>query len=126
MHDECTKKPAARRARGTVKVDRDILGSAATVAALLKYQPKSIVSRTLVDSPSCTVTLFAFDAGQGLSEHSAPFNAMVHVLDGEARITIGGKPQRMKAGALVVMPANIPHAVKALKRFKMLLTMARE
>ena len=122
MNDACKKKGTARTA---VKIDRDILGTEATIAALLKYQRASVVSRTLVDSPVCTVTLFAFDAGQGLSEHSAPFNAMVLVLDGEALITIGGKPLRMKAGALVVMPANIPHAVKALKKFKMLLTMVR-
>ena len=125
MNDECKKKGTARTARSTVKIDPDILGSAATIAALLKYQRKSVVSRTLVDSPVCTITLFAFDAGQGLSEHSAPFNAMVLVLDGEAQIIIGGTPHHLCAGALVVMPANIPHAVKAVKKFKMLLTMVR-
>jgi len=72
-----------------------------------------------------TVTLFSFDAGQGLSEHSAPFDALVQILDGEAELKIGGKPVVARQGQLVVMPANVPHAVKAIQRFKMLLTMLR-
>ena len=86
----------------------------------------SIVSRTIVENDAGTLTLFAFDAGQGLSEHSAPFDAFVHVLDGEVELTIGGEAVRAAAGQVVVMPANVPHAVKARVPFKMLLTMVRE
>jgi len=125
MTAPCPHKKKHGATRGGMKIDRDILGSAMSLSSLLSYQRRSIVSRTLVESKGCTVTLFAFDAGQGLSEHSAPFNAMVHVLDGTVEISIGGVPHRLKAGDLVVMPADIPHAVRALTRFRMLLTMAR-
>ncbi len=93
--------------------------------ALVDYAPGAVVSRTLVKSAAGTLTLFAFDAGQGLSEHSAPFDAVVQILDGEAALTIGGAPVRAQAGEWVVMPANVPHAVQAVSRFKMLLTMIR-
>ncbi|HWQ03684.1 MAG TPA: cupin domain-containing protein [Candidatus Nitrosotenuis sp.] len=89
------------------------------------YQEGAVVSRTLVQREKGTVTLFAFDAGQGLSEHTAPFDALVHVLEGEVEITISGKPLRAKSGELVLMPANEPHGLKALTPFKMLLTMIR-
>ncbi len=89
------------------------------------YADGSIVSRTLLKSKAGTITLFAFDSGQELSEHSAPFDAFVQVLDGEAVLTIGGKPITARAGETVVMPADIPHAVSAETRFKMLLTMIR-
>ncbi|MCC6476150.1 cupin domain-containing protein [bacterium] len=92
----------------------------------VQYNPESVVSRTLIKQPKGTVTLFAFDKGQELSEHSAPFDAAVQVLEGEVELIIGGTPVRVKAGEWVVMPANIPHAVKAVERFKMLLTMVRE
>jgi quercetin dioxygenase-like cupin family protein len=95
------------------------------LAKLLDYVAGSIVSRTLVAGKAGTVTLFSFDAGQGLSEHSAPFDAMVQVLDGETELTIGGKPILTKTGETVVMPANIPHAVRSEKRSKILLTMIR-
>ncbi len=95
------------------------------LAALANYAEGSIVSRTLAENKAGTLTLFAFDADQGLSEHSAPFDAVVQVLDGETELTIGGKPVRAHAGQLVVMPANVPHALKAATRFKMLLTMLR-
>ena len=95
------------------------------LANLADYQTGSIVSRTLIDKKVGTVTLFAFDEGQGLSEHTAPFDAMVQILDGEAQITISGKPLNVKKGEMVIMPANEPHALKALKKFKMLLTMIR-
>jgi len=95
------------------------------LACLVDYAEGSIVSRTLSDNRAGTLTLFAFDAGQGLSEHSAPYDAFVQVLDGAAQLTIGGKPVQAAAGQLVLMPANVPHAVKALSRFKMLLTMLR-
>lgn len=95
------------------------------LAKLLDYVPGSIVSRTLVKSKAGTVTLFSFDAGQGLSEHSAPYDAMVQVLDGETELTIGGKVVVPKRGETVVMPANIPHAVHSSERSKILLTMIR-
>jgi len=101
------------------------LADAVDLAALVDYQQGSVVSRTLVKKPTGTVTLFAFDAGQELSEHTAPFDAMVQVVDGTGELTIGGRPVRMTAGQLVVMPAGVPHAVRAVERFKMLLTMIR-
>jgi len=94
-------------------------------ADAVQYAPGSIVSRTIAENDTGTLTLFAFDAGQGLSEHSAPFDAIVQVLDGEVELTIGGEVVRAAAGQLVVMPANVPHAVKAPVQFKMLLTMLR-
>ena len=92
---------------------------------LANYQEGSVVSRQIVKQEKGNVTLFAFDEGQGLSEHTAPFDALVHVIDGEAEITISGKPIRTKAGEMVLMPANQPHALKAVSRFKMVLTMVR-
>jgi quercetin dioxygenase-like cupin family protein len=92
---------------------------------LANYQEGSIVSRTIVDRKAGTVTLFAFDEGQGLSEHEAPYDALVHILEGEAEITISGKDIHAKEGEMVIMPAKKPHALKALTRFKMLLTMIR-
>lgn len=95
------------------------------LAGLVAYQEGSVVSRTLVKQGKGTITLFAFDVGQGLSEHTAPFDALVHVLDGEADVTISGIPLRVRAGEGVLMPAHQPHAVHAPQRFKMLLTMIR-
>ncbi len=92
---------------------------------LVEYAEGSIVSRTLVDKKTGTLTLFAFDAGQGLSEHTAPFDAVVQILDGKAALMIGGQALEASAGQLVVMPANVPHALRAVERFKMLLTMIR-
>ena len=94
-------------------------------ADLVSYQNGSVVSRTIVKRDTGNVTLFAFDQGQGLSEHTAPFDALAHVLEGEAEIKISGNPLRVKAGEMVVMPANQPHALTAVARFKMLLTMIR-
>lgn len=91
----------------------------------IQYGDGAVVSRTLIKKPTGTLTLFAFDAGQELSEHTAPFEAVVQVLDGEVELTIGGQPVRAKVGELVIMPADIPHAVKAVTKFKMLLTMIR-
>ncbi len=96
-----------------------------TLGSLVAYQEGSVVSRTLVDDPSGTVTLFAFDEGQGLSEHRAPYDALLHVLDGEALVTISGKESRVAAGEAIVLPAGEPHAVRAPAKFKMLLTMIR-
>jgi quercetin dioxygenase-like cupin family protein len=92
---------------------------------LVDYVPGSVVSRTLVKNAAGTITLFAFDAGQALSEHSAPYDAVVQVLDGAVTLTIGGKPVPAAAGETILMPANVPHAVQATQRFKMLLTMIR-
>lgn len=93
--------------------------------ALAAYQDGAVVSRTLLKRAGGTVTLFAFDEGQSLSEHTAPFDAIAHVLEGEASITIAGAPLTLRAGEMVLMPANQPHAVHAPTRFKMLLTMIR-
>lgn len=92
---------------------------------LVNYQEGAVVSRTLVKGATGTVTLFAFDDGQGLSEHTAAFDAMAYLLEGEAEITVSGKPLRTAVGEAVLMPANQPHSLKALSRFKMLLTMIR-
>lgn len=92
---------------------------------LIGYQDDSVVSRTLVNQTSGTVTLFAFGKGQGLSEHTAPFDALVYMLDGEADITIAGKKVHAQAGDLVIMPAHQPHALDAVAPFKMMLTMIR-
>jgi quercetin dioxygenase-like cupin family protein len=101
-------------------------GSKAFAATdLVSYQDGSIVSRTLIDRPSGTVTVFAFDKGQGLSEHTAPFDALVQVIEGQAEITIAGNRLDLGQGQLVIMPANKPHAVKAVEKFKMMLTMIR-
>lgn len=95
------------------------------LARAVEYASGSVVSRTIVENDAGTLTLFAFDAGQGLSEHSAPFDAIVQVIDGEVELTIGGETVGANAGQVVIMPANVPHALKALSRFKMLLTMLR-
>lgn len=95
------------------------------VVDMVGYQDGAVVSRTVLKQPAGTVTLFAFDAGQELSEHTTPHDALVQVLDGEAEITIAGRLHRLRAGDLILMPANQPHALRAPARFKMLLTMIR-
>lgn len=97
----------------------------ARLADLVNYQDGAVVSRTLVHREKGTVTLFAFDEGQGLSEHTAPFDALAHVVEGSAEIVVSGKAIPTNAGEAVLMPANQPHSLKALTRFKMLLTMIR-
>jgi quercetin dioxygenase-like cupin family protein len=92
---------------------------------LVDYQDGAVVSREIINKKTGTVTLFAFDRGQGLSEHTAPYDAMVSLLDGQADITISGKTLRLKEGEMVIMPANQPHALKAVGRFKMILTMIK-
>jgi len=95
------------------------------LGGMVAYQEGSVVSRTLIDKKVGTVTLFAFAVGQGLSEHTAPFDAMVYLLDGEADVSISGKPYHLKNGDMLIMPANKPHALKATRDFKMLLVMVR-
>ncbi len=95
------------------------------LASLVSYQHGSVVSRTLMNSRAGTVTLFAFDEGDGLSEHSAPYDALLHVLEGEAEVTIAGAKNRLEGGDAVILPARRSHAVHATRRFKMLLTMIR-
>ncbi len=96
------------------------------MGGLVEYQKAAIVSRTLIDEDAGTITLFAFDEGQKLSEHTAPFDAMVYIVDGEAEVAIEKKPSKLKAGDMIIMPANKPHAVRAINRFKMLLIMIRK
>ena len=92
---------------------------------MAEYQESAVVSRQIAKTDGGNVTLFAFDKDQGLSEHTAPFDALVQILEGEAQITISGKPFELKEGEAIIMPANEPHALKAVQRFKMLLTMLR-
>ena len=94
-------------------------------SGLVEYQQGSVVSRTILKSSTGSITLFAFDAGQELSEHTVPHDALIHLLDGEAEIRISGAPHRVEQGEMIVLPANQSHAVRALGRFKMLLTMLR-
>jgi quercetin dioxygenase-like cupin family protein len=101
------------------------IAEAVRLADLVNYQEGSVVSRTIVKRAAGTVTLFAFDEGQGLSEHTAAFDAVAHLLDGEAEIAVSGKALRVTTGEAVLLPANQPHSLKALTRFKMLLTMIR-
>lgn len=98
---------------------------AENLAKSIDYQTGSVVSRTLIKKSTGTVTLFAFDEGEGLSEHTAPFDALVVVIEGETEVTIGGEACQVGAGDSIVMPAGVPHALKATKRFKMLLTMIK-
>jgi quercetin dioxygenase-like cupin family protein len=118
---ERAKKTTGRRTR-TSKMPA---GKVLNLTELVAYAEESIVSRVLVENAAGTVTLFAFDAGQGLSEHTAPFDALVHVLDGCGQFTVAGKARRVEVGQTLLMPAGVPHAVKADKQFKMLLTMLR-
>ncbi len=98
---------------------------ATNLIALINYQEGSVVSRTLIEKQTGTVTLFAFDQGQGLTEHTTPFDAMVCVLDGKMEVTISGNSIVLKNGEMVIMPANKPHALKAIEKFKMMLIMIR-
>ncbi len=102
-----------------------LVGRVVRLADLLAYQDGAIVSRTIVDRKAGTVTLFAFDTGQGLSEHTAPFDALVYLLDGEMEVVISGKTLRVGAGEMLIMPANEPHALRAVDKSKMILVMVR-
>lgn len=95
------------------------------LADLIKYQSGTVVSRTIINQPAGTVTLLAFDQGQGLSEHTAPYDAMVYLLDGQTEIKISGQKRKLAAGEMIIMPANKPHALQAVEKFKMLLIMIK-
>ncbi len=101
------------------------LGKGQGLANLVEYAENSIVSKTILDKSVGTITLFAFDKGQRLSEHQAPYDAVVQVIDGAAQLTIGGEDVNVLAGQIIIMPGNVPHAVAAEEKFKMLLTMIR-
>jgi quercetin dioxygenase-like cupin family protein len=102
-----------------------IIGKVKNVKDLTSYQEDSVVSRTLIDKKEGTVTMFSFSEGQGLSEHTAPFDAMAMIVDGEAEISIDGEPNLVREGEMIIMPANHPHALRAVKDFKMMLVMIR-
>jgi quercetin dioxygenase-like cupin family protein len=102
-----------------------LTAQAANLNNLIDYQEGSVVSRTIIDKKAGTVTLFAFDQGEGLSEHTTPYDALVYILDGEAEVVISGKPVHLKTGEMTIMPAKEPHALSATTKFKMLLVMIR-
>jgi len=104
---------------------QDCLGKVRRLTELIEYAADSIVSKTILDKSVGTITLFAFDKGQKLSEHTVPYDAVVQVLDGAVQLTIGGEDVRVSVGEIIIMPANVPHAVLAVENFKMLLTMIR-
>lgn len=103
----------------------NIIAKVGSLTGLVDYQDGSVVSKEVIKKEKGTVTLFAFDKGQGLSEHTAPFDALVYIFDGAAEIVISGKPHNVKAGEIIIMPANKPHSLKATERFKMMLVMIR-
>ena len=100
-------------------------GKPLTMTELIAYQEGSVVSRTLIDQKLGTLTVFAFGAGQGLSEHTVPYDAFVQILDGDAEVTISGTVHKLQTGQMIIMPAGLPHSIKAVRRFKMLLVMIR-
>ena len=108
-----------------MKKSKKFEATATTISDLIAYQEGSVVSRTIIDKEAGTVTLFAFDQGQGLSEHTAPYDALVQIIEGEANVKISGKKILVKQGEITIMPANHPHALMAVTRFKMLLTMIK-
>jgi len=103
-----------------------LVAQPASLNSLIDYQEGSVVSRTIIDKKAGTVTIFAFDKGEGLSEHTTPYDALVYIIDGETEVTISGKPIRLKKGELTIMPANEPHALSAVTKFKMLLVMIKK
>lgn len=107
------------------KGKRDLAGRVHSLAGLVEYSRGSIVSRTIIDKGTGTLTLFAFDEGEGLSEHTAPFDALVHVIEGSIQVEIAGEPHHVRGGDILIMPASRPHALRALERSKMLLAMIR-
>lgn len=104
----------------------NIVGEVGSLDKLVDYQEGAVVSKEIIKKVTGSVTLFAFDKGQGLSEHTAPFDALVYIFNGKAEVTIAGKQHSLKVGETIIMPANKPHALKAVERFKMLLVMIKE
>ncbi len=104
---------------------QNFIGTSLAYKDLVAYQKHSVVSKQILNKKAGTLTLFAFDKGEGLSEHTAPYDATVMILDGQAEIRIGGKPRTLKKGEMIIMPSGIPHSLKAVQRFKMLLIMIR-
>lgn len=111
--------------QGKEEASKTVLAQPARLVDLIDYQEGSVVSRTIIDRKPGTVTLFAFDKGEGLSEHTAPYDALVFIVDGEAEVKIARKTYLVKTNEMVIMPANLPHVLKATERFKMLLIMIR-
>ena len=109
----------------TTEGDLNVLVQAGRLVKMVDYQEGAVVSRTLIDKEAGTVTLFAFAEGQGLSEHTAPYDALVYVLEGKADVSVSRKSSRLEKGDAILLPANKPHALKAVERFKMVLTMIR-
>ena len=105
--------------------NNELMENVSKLKELVTYEKNAVVSKTLINLKTGTITLFSFDEGQGLSEHSAPFDALVYIVDGVGEISIGGKPFKLSEGDAIIMPANKPHAVKATKKFKMLLVMIK-
>jgi quercetin dioxygenase-like cupin family protein len=112
-------------AKGSRSALHACTGKSQGLVSLIEYSDDSIVSKTILDTPAGTIALFAFDKGQKLSEHTTPYDAVVQILDGSAQLTIGGDDIKVLAGEIIIMPANVPHAVAAEEKFKMLLTMIR-
>jgi quercetin dioxygenase-like cupin family protein len=108
------------------KKREELVGKVLAVNDLVQYQDGTVASRMIVFKKTGTITMFAFDAGEGLSEHSAPFDAILTVTDGVAEVSIAGAPSTVRSGEMIILPANIPHAVRAEQKFKMTLTMIRE
>lgn len=104
---------------------KDLAAHALALADLAAYQKGSVVSREVIKQATGTVSVFAFDKGEGLSEHTAPFDALVYIVDGQAQIIIAGKPHAVKKGEMIIMPAHKPHSLKAVEKFKMLLVLIR-
>ncbi len=109
----------------TQNLNAKLEAQAAKLSTMVDYQAGSVVSRTLIDKEAGTVTLFAFDEGQGLSDHTAPFDALLYILDGEAEVTVAGKPVKLKADEITLLPVGKVHSLKAVSRFKMMLIMIR-
>ncbi|HHV80289.1 TPA: cupin domain-containing protein [bacterium] len=103
-----------------------LIGEPVSLKELVNYQEGAVVSRTIIDKKTGTVTLFAFDKEQGLSEHTAPFDALAYIIEGEVDVIISGKSYQLKEGEMIIMPANQPHALRAAERFKMILIMIRD
>jgi quercetin dioxygenase-like cupin family protein len=119
-------KTIAMQEKNNQEKIKKLAAQAQRLIDLIDYQEGSVVSRTIMDKKAGTVTLFAFDENEGLSEHTAPFDALVYILKGEAKVTISGKPSKLKEGELIIMPANEPHSLSAVTKFKMLLIMIRK